>query len=80
MFTLNRNYLEETPRKTVGTLSHVRGIQDENIMNLIFLFIILSLLDIWIAQTTMLFTGYKSSLKDSKVGNVQKTSIFLFQV
>ena len=61
MFTLNRNYLEETPRKTVGTLSHVGGIQDENIMNLIFLFIILSLLDIWIAQTTMLFTGYKSS-------------------
>ena len=80
MFTLNRNYLEETPRKTAGTLSHVRGIQDENVMNLIFLFIILSLLDIWIAQTAMLFTGYKSSLKDLKVGNVQKTSIFLFQV
>ena len=61
MFTVKRNYLEETPRKTVGALSHVRGIQDENIMNLILLFIILSLLYIWIAQTTMLFTGYKSS-------------------
>ena len=66
--------------KIVGALRHVRGIQDENIMNLIFLFIILSLLDIWNAQTTMLFTSYNSSSKDLKVGNVQKTSIFLFQV
>ena len=78
MFTLNKNHLEGTARKLAGSLRHVRGIQDENIMNLIFLFIILSLLDIWNAQTTMLFTGYKS--KGLKVGNVQKTSIFLFQV
>ena len=70
MFTLNRNYLEETPRKIVGALRHARGIQDENIMNLIFLFIILSLLHIWNAQTTMLFTGCQSSSKDLKVGNV----------
>ena len=51
MFTLSKNHLEGTPRKIVGALSHARGIQGENIMNLIFLFIILSLLDFWNAQT-----------------------------
>ena len=51
MFTLNKNHLEGTPRKIVGALRHVRGIQDENINNLIYLFIILLLLDFWNAQT-----------------------------
>ena len=51
MYTLNKNHLERTPRKIVGALRHVGGIQDENIMNLIFLLIILSLLDTRNAQT-----------------------------
>ena len=79
MFTLNKNHLEGSARETLVALRHVKGIQNENIMNLIFLYAFLWLFyHSYISgmyKQTMLFTGDESSPEDLKVGNaVQKIS------
>ena len=53
MFTCNENHLEGTAKKFVGALRHVRGIQDEKMKSLIFLYPFYSLfyhLDFWNVQ------------------------------
>lgn len=53
MFTWNKNQLEGTAKEIVGALRHVRGIQDEKMKSLIFLYPFYSLfyhLDFWNVQ------------------------------